>query len=80
VTPVSVRSTAEWTQGLTVEVLPNKATAAKKLAYSTWPTQAARSSHHRRGRHRRGDRSLFLVCVVACVLADVCVFPIKSAR
>jgi MFS family permease len=71
-------------QALVVEVLPNKATAAKDLGIlnmaNTGGQIVAPAVAAAVIAGAGGYRALFLVCVIACVLAAACIFPIKSAR
>ncbi|MFB7336051.1 MFS transporter [Streptomyces adustus] len=71
-------------QALVVEVLPNKATAAKDLGIlnmaNTGGQIVAPAIAAAVIAGAGGYRSLFLVCVIACVLAAACILPIKSAR
>jgi MFS family permease len=71
-------------QALVVEVLPNTATAAKDLGIlnmaNTGGQIVAPAIAAAVIAGTGGYRSLFLVCVIACVLAAACIFPIKNAR
>ncbi|MFD8735916.1 MFS transporter [Streptomyces sp. NPDC059618] len=71
-------------QALVVEVLPNKATAAKDLGIlnmaNTGGQIVAPAIAAAVIAGAGGYRSLFLVCVIACALAAACIVPIKSAR
>jgi MFS family permease len=71
-------------QALVVEVLPNKATAAKDLGIlnmaNTGGQIVAPAVAAAVIAGAGGYRSLFLVCIVACAIAAACIFPIKSAR
>ncbi|MFI0961348.1 hypothetical protein ACH4S8_08070 [Streptomyces sp. NPDC021080] len=71
-------------QALVVEVLPNRAIAAKDLGIlnmaNTGGQIVAPAIAAAVIAGAGGYRSLFLVCVIACVLAAACILPIKSAR